>query len=187
MDWDPEGFLPLSLVTSEGVRQQSPYRLSLMEFAERFGDSPYRSALVLALLNYRALLRSVGVESWFQWVDGSFLENALVTRGREPADMDLVTFYYLPEGRGADEFQAHHPEPFDWERVKRDFGLDSYCVPLNGDSPGDLLIAFMYWRDWWSHTREGRAKGFVELGCPASEDEECLRFLSDGPAVEYGE
>ena len=165
MDWDADGLLPVRFRTLSGDEFRSPYNLSLPDLIRRFGGSGDRIELLRSLVRHRISLRNTGVEFWFQWVDGSFVEDAVLTRGREPKDIDLVTFYRLPDGRGADEFQASHPDVFDQATVKGQLSLDSYCVPLNGDSAEDLLLAFTYWRDWWSHTREGVEKGYVYLDC----------------------
>ena len=184
MEWNEDGLLPVEFNTASGETLRSPYRLTLPQFAERYGGSDGRLALLSSLLEYRAGLRGTGVVSWFQWVNGSFVEDVQQTRGREPEDIDLVTFYHLPDGRTADEFQEEHPVVFDWKTVERKWSLDSYCVPLNGDSVEDLLTAFGYWDHWWSHTKHGVAKGFVRLEGLALEDEEVIRELASGPVME---
>ena len=165
------GLLPISALNDQDEEISSPYRMTLVEFANRFGGSAARLALLESLHRHRALLRSIGLTSWFQWIDGSFVENALSTRVREPEDIDIVTFYNLPPGQEADEFQPRYPEIFDWEIVKEKTSLDCYFVPLNGDSIEDVITAFRYWQDWWSHTREGDEKGFIRLESTLTEDE----------------
>ena len=150
----------------------------MVDFAERFGDSPARLTLIEALRRLRYELRAIGVTEWFQWVDGSFVENALLTHGHEPRDIDLVTFDYLPSGWRPDEFQQQRPEVFNWQRRHDEFSLDCYFVPLNGDSIDDVFEAFRYWRNWWSHAREGDEKGFIRLDNIPEEDEALGSWLS---------
>ena len=75
--------------TSRGGYDRSPYRVSLTEFATMFGYSPQRRRLLSAFLEYRAELHSIGLVRGFQWVDGSFVENAEIRRGLLPNDIDL--------------------------------------------------------------------------------------------------
>ena len=74
---------------SRGGYDRSPYRVSLAEFAIKFGASPRRLRLLSAFLEYRSELHSIGLVRGFQWVDGSFVENAEIRRGLPPNDIDL--------------------------------------------------------------------------------------------------
>jgi hypothetical protein len=40
----------------------------------------------------------VGIVEGFQWIDGSFIEDAEKSRGRPPADIDIITFGGRPAG-----------------------------------------------------------------------------------------
>ena len=68
---------------------RSPYRVLPAEFATMFGTSPQRLWLLSAFLEYRSELHSIGLVRGFQWVDGSFVENAEIRRGLPPNDVDL--------------------------------------------------------------------------------------------------
>ena len=74
---------------SRGGYDRSPYRVSLAEFATMFGTSPQRLRLLSAFLEYCAELHNIGLVRGFQWVNGSFVENAEIRRGLPPNDIDL--------------------------------------------------------------------------------------------------
>ena len=45
-------------------------------------------------LDFRALLHSLGINTGFQWLDGSFMENVELLEQRAPKDIDVVTLSY---------------------------------------------------------------------------------------------
>ena len=182
--WGPDGLLPINYINNLGEEVYSPFSMTLPQFFEGFGGSPERVTLIKSLLVYRERLRAAGISSWVHWVNGSFVENALVTRQREPDDMDLVTIYEIPNSFPPDEFKAAHPEIFDELTIEKNMRLDSYSVPYNGDSIRDVLIALDFWRDFWSRTKEGQPKGFILLGCDQAEDLECESLLKHNADME---
>ena len=77
----------------------SPYKVEFLEFAQQFATSQHRADLLNGLIAYREALRNIGLTQGFQWIDGSFVEDVEQSRGRPPADIDVVTFAYGPNSR----------------------------------------------------------------------------------------
>ena len=75
----------------------SPYKVEFLEFAQQFATSQHRADLLNGLIAYREALRNIGLTQGFQWIDGSFVEDVEQSRGRPPADIDVVTFAYGPQ------------------------------------------------------------------------------------------
>jgi hypothetical protein len=63
---------------------------------QRFAASRERLDILRGLLEYRAALGAIGIVQGFQWLDGSFVEDVEVTKGRPPSDIDVVTLAYRP-------------------------------------------------------------------------------------------
>ncbi len=103
-DWDFSGLLPARDISCPTSTARSPYSVSLCDLVVRFGDTEPRHQLLQGLLDYRAELHKAGLVCGFQWIGGSFTEEAEVTRGQPPKDIDLVTFIYMPEECSAESF-----------------------------------------------------------------------------------
>ena len=74
----------------------------------RFGDTVARREILKGFLNFRTALHAAGLVKGFQWVNGSFVEHTVQRENREPRDMDVVTFFDIPEGQTqATMFSAH--------------------------------------------------------------------------------
>ena len=80
----------------------SPYQTTLVKLVERYGTSPRRLQMLRGLLWYREELMKIGLQNGFQWLDGSFIENVEGTEKREPADVDVVTFFRRPNNLKGD-------------------------------------------------------------------------------------
>lgn len=163
--------------TSRGRYDRSPYRVSLAEFAIKFGTSPQRLWLLSAFLEYRSELHSIGLVRGFQWVDGSFVENAEIRRGLPPNDIDVVTFFSDYDARNENEFIQSFTPLADTDAMKEKYNLDVYFEYVRPDRWGDVVDAAVYWYSIWSHTREGFWKGFVNLDLSPAEDLEAKKFL----------
>lgn len=115
----------------------SPYTANMCEVIARFGGTPERKAILVGLLNFRQALRARGLTEGFQWIDGSFVENVEVSRGRPPADIDLVTFVRRPEDLKNDSqwasFVKATPELFNPRETKRRYLCDAYLVLISND------------------------------------------------------
>lgn len=157
------GVLPPFIGDVPGNRaQMSPYKSSVLNVAVHLGTSLERVELLLGLLDYRTALKRAGVSSGFQWIDGSFVENVEVTRGRAPADVDVVTFGWLPGT--AQDFLGSYPHLLDPRQTKRMFKCDAYFVDLSKDST-KLVDDTRYWFGLFSHQRETSLwKGMLQIG-----------------------
>lgn len=126
---------------------------------------------------YRAALRQVGVTAGFQWVDGSFVEDAEALRNRPPADIDVVTFAAPPPGMAAHAFRDSYPALLDPRQAKARFGCDAYWVDLGlGAHRPDLLgVPARYWYGLFSHQRASALwKGMLQIELD-SDDEVVMR------------
>ena len=180
LDWTEDGFLPGNDPADAVSLRRSPYLLSLPEFAYRFGQSAERRGLLSHFLRYRAVLQRAGLSSGLQWVNGSFVEDAERVRGRPPADVDVVSFVYLPAGVSESELHRSHRSIFDWDYIRREFSVDGYIVPMDLSAPETVLYALrnaVYWYSVWSHTRDRQWKGYVELDLGPSGDSEAWQVL----------
>ena len=185
-DWDGDGVIPPLDQSAPTSSNRSPYRASLVDVMERFGDSPVRRELLSGLLGFRAVLHGAGLVRGFQWIDGSFVENVEMARGRAPGDVDVVTFYYVPEGHTRESLARAFPGAFDKIAAKLDFGVDSYFVGLNQTDAEIVVSLSAYWYGLWSHTKARlRWKGFVEVDLDPGEDESA-RLARDRMSGEYG-
>ena len=152
----------------------SPYSASMFEVFARFGSTPERKAILVGLLGYRQALRDRGLIEGFQWIDGSFVENVEVSRGRPPADVDVVTFVRRPEGMKGDAewacFVKATPELFNPRETKRRYLCDAYLVDLDGR--GEILVEnTKYWFGLFSHQRETSLwKGMLKVPLCSDDD-----------------
>jgi hypothetical protein len=94
-DWLPTGVLPPINPVSPTTVDRSPYRVTLTDLVLRFNTSSERREILTGLLSFRKALHGLGLNSGFQWLDGSFLEDIVTTDSRPPRDIDVVTFYHL--------------------------------------------------------------------------------------------
>jgi hypothetical protein len=134
----------------------SPYLTSMSEVVGRFATTMERSAILDGLLNYRAILSSLGISQGVQWIDGSFVEDVEITRGAPPRDIDIVTLAHRPASIASpaewESFVSDHPEVFDAAQAKADFKCDAYYVDL-GAEPMQMLEAAVYFHGLFSHQR----------------------------------
>ncbi len=162
--------------TSAAAR--SPYKVDMVEVVQRFSTSRTRVDILKGLLDYRRELRRLDLGAEFQWLAGSFVENP----GREPRDVDVVTFYR----RTADQMADLRADSKRWQRLqtlakspKADFLCDAYLVNMTG--PGAVLVAQShYWYGLFSHQRGSLAwKGMLQVEVASLDgDEEAGNLLS---------
>ena len=150
---------------------RSPYSVSLTNCILRFGTTQARRAILGGFMEFRSALHSVNLTKGFQWIDGSFLENVEEIEKRDPHDIDLVTFYCLPDGITEADLVAKAPHLFDPERTKEDFHVDAYFVRLNTEDPELLVDQVAYWYSIWSHRRGGLWKGFLQIDLSSNDDQ----------------
>ncbi|RSE88615.1 DUF6932 family protein [Achromobacter denitrificans] len=169
------GVLPPFTGAEPGNRaQMSPYKSTVLDMARHLGTSLQRVELLIGLLMYRTALKASGVSLGFQWIDGSFVEDVEVTRGRPPADIDVVTFGRLPGT--PQEFLAAHEHLLDARRTKQMYKCDAYFVDLGKDST-KLVDDTRYWFGLFSHQRETSLwKGMLQINLD-EDDSDATQYL----------
>lgn len=159
--------LPPYIGDSPGLRaSMSPYHATMHEFALRFATTRPRANILQGLLTYRNALRNIGVTAGFQWLDGSFVEDAETIRGRPPQDIDVVTFAYSPQHVDTDAYRQWFTANlalFDHEQTKQAFDCDAFYVDLR-KRPDLLVDDAKYWFGLFAHQRETALwKGMVQV------------------------
>ncbi len=175
--WTTQGVLPPVDLESPTSGSRSPYSVSLLDFVVRFGSTDARRTLLRGLLEFRAALHATDLVGGFQWIDGSFLEDIETVERRQPRDIDLVTFFRLPEGRSQTSVEEASAELFDLEAVGRRYGVHAYFVQLNGVEPELVVEQCTYWNSLWSHRRNGQWKGYLQVDLAPGGDREAMANL----------
>ncbi len=161
--WTAQGLLP-PYQGKPTSPNRSPYRVSLVDVVLKYATSRERNEILQGYLEFRAALHAVGLTSGFQWIDGSFFENIELSGRRAPHDMDVVTFFHLPEGQTQESLHFPSPDLFDRVSTKAKYHIDSYFVLLNGEKPEPLVRQSTYWYSVWSHRRIDELwKGFLQV------------------------
>lgn len=158
--WNAQGVIPPINELKPTSVERSPYKTTLADFVSRFAVTPARDEIVRGFLEYRLALHKAGFVSGFQWLDGSFLENTERLEGRDPRDIDVVSFLHTPSNL------AMTPDTlrlFDHDEVKRRFKVDGYPVELDQITPRELVSWSAYWYSLWSHRRNQLWKGYVQV------------------------
>ena len=125
-------------------------------------------------LGFRDALQATGLVEGFQWINGSFLENVEEVEERNPRDIDVVTFFHLPDGEDQESLLQASPRLFDQQAMKADYHVDAYFVQLSTTAPESLVAQSTYWNSLWSHRRNGQWKGYLRVDL-APADEQAAR------------
>lgn len=170
-DWNISAVLPPIRPGAEGHSfDRSPYKASLAEVVERFATTAARLEILQGLINYRIELRKKGISSGFQWLNGSFMEHKEVLLQEAPKDVDVVTFFNLPDGFDQATFLPQVNDLFDVDNTKQLYHIDAYPCVL-GDALNEGHVSeISYWYSMWSHRRNGLWKGFVQVDISEEED-----------------
>ena len=169
-DWDHDGVLPANDVYDPASAARAPYPVSLCKLIARFGDTQPRRRLLHGLLDFRVELHRAELIRGFQWINGSFVERVEETRGRPPNDVDLVTFFFIPDGYSGATLQKDFSPLFDPINLKNDYAVDAYYVQLNHTSSEEIINESTYWYSLWSHTRGGKWKGYLQIDLAGADD-----------------
>ena len=170
--WNSEGFIPPIGSIDSTSPNRSPYIVSLRDLVEDFGHTPTRQRLLAGFLDYRAELHQAGLERGFQWINGSFLENVEDNEQRDPNDIDVITFFYLPGGFTEETFYRDHGSLFDNDNVRMIYGIDTRAVLLDPSQMDYVIKNLIYWYSLWSHTPppEWRWKGYIQVNLAGDGD-----------------
>ena len=168
--WDAAGVMPPNNPDDPVGVARSPYAVSLSELFARLGNTEPRRSLLEGLLDFRAMLRTTGLNQGFQWIDGSFVENIEETADRPPNDIDVVTFFQIPDGHTEESLLQDFPELFVTAHIKDRYGIDAYFVPLNQTPVAKIVAYTTYWHSLWSHTRDGLWKGYLQIDLNDGDD-----------------
>lgn len=180
------GLLPPFVGDGASELGRSPYSVSLVDVVDRFGRTPERQRLLTGLLDYRAKLHKAGLDSGFQWVDGSFVEDKEWLKGEAPNDIDVVTFYYVPDGYTQQTLRDAFPALFSRSaraEMRRLHSVDAFLRSLSQTVNEGVLSHWMYWHSLWSHKKHTKEwKGYLRIDLSGDEDEEARRKLADRAA-----
>ena len=177
-NWNSAGVLPPVRLGNAGhSADRSPYAVSLLSLIERFSSSPERIKILQGFLQFRACLYEIGIVSGFQWLDGSFLEHVELLEGRSPNDIDVVTFFELPEGQTQRSLAEKNKDIFDIQYLKNTFSVDGYFTQLGQPTNQQQVKNIAYWYSMWSHRRDGVWKGFIQVNLDPTEDVDAKQLL----------
>ena len=121
--WNSRGVLPPINSADPTSTDRSPYRVSLIDFVLRFGNTEPRQQIVTGFLNFRSALQAIDLVNGFQWIDGSFVENIEVIEERAPRDIDVVTFFHLPHGKNQETLLQAAPGSSTRRRPRKTIAL----------------------------------------------------------------
>ncbi len=177
--WNTAGLLPPVRPGMLGnSADRSPYIVDLATVVDRFATSPQRMAILDGLLRFRAGLHSAGIVDGFQWLDGSFMEQVESLEGRPPRDLDVVTFFNLPLGQNQRSLNDQYSALFDQPQLKENYSIDAYFVELGQPTNRRQVKTVSYWYSMWSHRRDGRWKGFLQVDLNPVQDREAKAVLN---------
>jgi hypothetical protein len=160
----------------------SPYAVTAMEVVTTLGLTEQRTEILRGWLRHRAVLRAIGFDRGFQWLDGSFVES------KDPRDLDVVTFLYRPPGihDRNDLARLLHANLnlFSHAQVKAAYKLDFFPIDLDGSAEG-LVNLTRYWLGLFSHRRgDDLWKGMLQVRLEdITDDAAALAALGPDPTA----
>ena len=176
-DFDHNYVLPPHLGDATDSVAISPYRGTILEFAEKLVGSTERRKIATGLLQFRKRLVEAGAKG-YQWVGGSFVEDIEKTQFRPPNDMDVVTFLDDLTPQSIQKIIRLFPELLNATVIYENYHVHNFIVRLDWD--GQTIVEETHYRSQlFSHTRNRLWKGMLrlELGTLA-EDANALQFLN---------
>jgi hypothetical protein len=177
-NWNSSSVLPPIRPGQKGhSSDRSPYRVPLTAVVERFATSPERIRILRGLIQYRTALAQTIITNGFQWLDGSFMEDKETLKGLPPKDIDVVTFFQLPENKTQNDLLIPHSDLFNHALVKSTYFVDSFTHQLGLPTGPYDVRQISYWYSMWSHRRNGIWKGFVQVDLSTADDQVALSLL----------
>ncbi|WP_315837528.1 DUF6932 family protein [Bradyrhizobium prioriisuperbiae] len=187
-DFNIDGVLP-PFVGPDGPggspEDLSPFQVSVLEIVHGLAFSEGRKTILRGWLLHRKALRAIGFNDGFQWIDGSFVE-----KGKEPKDIDVVTFFRRPSNATTATALALHRQAnraiFSRAQVKAAFHVDFMPIDLQG-TPEGLVGMTRYYTSLFSHRRDDFLwKGMLQVSMDGAEDQDALDFLGLEPTTAAG-
>lgn len=176
------GVLPPYVGTSPAVPAGlSPYDTSIKEMAEALATSAERAKILRGLIALRAKLHALGVTDGYQWCAGSFCEDIEKIEGRNPGDIDVVTFFSRPSHASDNKVWGAlvlaNADVFDAAQTKASFQCDAYYVDGNTVLP-NVINQVTYWYGLFGHRRSSHMwKGILRVPL-VSDDADALNHLN---------
>lgn len=165
-----------------GAQDMTPYVVTAMEVVSTFGTTEERKTILRGWLQHRAALRAIGLDSGFQWLDGSFVED------KDPKDLDLVTFVNRPatihDGTQFVRLMQANANLFIRPQVRASFSLDAFLIDL--DASGEAIVNnTRYWLGLFSHRRgDSLWKGMLQVRLEdLADDAAALLALGPQPVI----
>lgn len=188
LTWNAKGYLPPIDPRFNGASsQRSPYSVSMKDVVTKFSTSSERKNILSGLLHYRQALYTSGISTGFQWLNGSFMENVESNKSRPPNDIDVVTFFQIPDRQTQQEFLTHNRHLFDNSQTKPAYKVDAYPFVLGEPLQSYHAKQIAYWYSMWSHTRSQDWKGFLQVELDSDGDQECLSILNSASELSLTE
>jgi hypothetical protein len=170
--FETSGVLPPFHGSATNPSTQSPYRVSLVDVVQRFAGTQDRKTILSGFLRYRQALHTASVIHGMQWLDGSFLEQIELLESRSPRDIDVVTFCTPPP-----LLTQANLSLFDPVHTKSTYLCDAYTVNVSL-GPERTIRSSAYWFGLFSHRRDRRWKGLLEIDLAPTEDAAALAALN---------
>lgn len=176
--WNAVGVLPPVWPGFGGTDpNRAPYKTDLYQVIDQFATTPDRIKILRGFLDFRAELHKLGVQQGFQWLDGSFVEDIENLELHSPNDIDVVTFFHLPEGETQASLYNKNKSLFDKHQAKATFCVDAYTHILGEPTKDYDVRQISYWYSMWSHRRNDMWKGFIQVELGPTSDHNMRKHL----------
>ena len=176
--WNSNGLVPPYLGNPASNAERSPYEVLLADLVSQFGCTQARRQILGGFLNFRAALHQAGLVEGFQWVNGSFVEDVMQRRNREPDDIDVVTFYYPPNGHSQRTLRYRFPRLFNPDETKILYHTDAHYIEPNAYEMPLMVRLVAYWNNLWGHTKDtDEWKGYFQIDLSDVEDAAARNIL----------
>jgi hypothetical protein len=146
---------------------RAPYLTGLLDLVDRFATSAARKEILEGYLDHRDKLLNLGFTG-HQWLDGSFMEDIETTAGRDPSDIDVISFITPPPHLIGNVLQLRgltltNPNVFIARLSKQTYKTEAYFVSAYLDSRS-LISQTAYWFGLFSHRKTDSVwKGLLEV------------------------
>lgn len=177
------GLIPPFAGKPTDAHGRSPYPVTMTYLTTRFGTNPVRCQILRGLIEYRKLLFDGGFRVGFQWLDGSFVENAETDRGRAPSDIDLVTLFRRPMRYQVDkdawktDHQTIFARFFGKAQCLSKYKCDAFPIDLD-QSPSGIVRDVTYWFSLFSHHKVTNTwKGMLQIALLSADEEHTNEML----------